>query len=316
MNIPTIYDYLPEHADFFTKSAAVGIREGAKKGDPEAVQKTLPWYTTGAGALLGGHAGAGGSGKMRLARTLGGAMLGTGVGLHGGEAIGKKIDRMRAKRKEKRGEIEKTSGYRALGALGGAAVGAVPLAIVGAVSGAAAGAAAEKRDERKPIGTLKGGLMGGLIGASLGGVGGATLGLGLGHQVAKASKTRLKLDSTWKAVQRARAAAQTKGARADEIAEALRGVGIKVASEKKKPESAGLRTLKLLAAGTGGMAAGTVAGYGLGRGVGAIAKAMKKPILPHQLHYPAMLGGAGLGTALAMWKAREAQEIRRAIQGS
>jgi hypothetical protein len=58
----------------------------------------LPWYGVTAGSILGGAAGSKlVPKKYQLLGTLGGGLLGTAAGLHGGEALGKRLDRGLAK---------------------------------------------------------------------------------------------------------------------------------------------------------------------------------------------------------------------------
>jgi hypothetical protein len=65
------------------------------------MEKNLPWYGVTAGSVLGGAAGAHlVPKKYQLLGTLGGGLLGTAVGLHGGEALGRKIDLAREKTAE------------------------------------------------------------------------------------------------------------------------------------------------------------------------------------------------------------------------
>lgn len=77
------------------RSMRKGIEDSAYGG---TMHQYLPWYGVTAGGILGGAAGAKlMPKKYQLLGTLGGGLLGTAAGLHGGEAIGKKLDERMAK---------------------------------------------------------------------------------------------------------------------------------------------------------------------------------------------------------------------------
>jgi hypothetical protein len=98
--MPSVFDYLPEHATQLMKLA----QASEQAPDPGPYQTYLPWY----GAALSG-AGAHELArrvlpqKYRAAGSIGSALVGTGAGVHGGEALGKLIDKLKAK-KEKTAE--------------------------------------------------------------------------------------------------------------------------------------------------------------------------------------------------------------------
>ena len=74
---------------------------------------------------------------------------------------------------------------------------------------------------------------------------------------------------------------------------------------------------KTVGKGLAGMSAGTLAGYGAGKAVEHGARAVGKPVSKAALvRYGIPAAGAGLGTAYSLWKAREAQELKSALEGT
>jgi len=100
----------------------------AAPGVAGKVESKLPWYTTAAGSLTGAAAGGAVANKLlpkklQLAGKVGGALLGTAVGLEGGEALGRRIDRRKtAAAHEEKGSPAKLLGKSLLGL--GAGIGA------------------------------------------------------------------------------------------------------------------------------------------------------------------------------------------------
>ena len=82
--LPTIREYLPLHVDALVKAASY--------------EEDLPWYGVTAGGVIGGELGRELARKHPVLGTLGGALLGTAAGLHGGKGIGRKIDSRQRKK--------------------------------------------------------------------------------------------------------------------------------------------------------------------------------------------------------------------------
>jgi len=99
MSLPTVHRYLPQHADRLMK-LAMGT---STQQQPGKMEKYLPWY--GSAGLGAAGAYAGGKfmpAKYKLLGNVGGALLGAAAGVHGGEAIGRRLDKTaEAKKKER-----------------------------------------------------------------------------------------------------------------------------------------------------------------------------------------------------------------------
>lgn len=95
---------------------------------PGSGEKYMPWYGAAAGGLAGSQlASKFLPKKYRAAGQMAGTLLGTAVGVHGGEAVGRKLDQAKTAEEKKRDTPAKVLG-RSLGGLAlGSAVGtAVP----------------------------------------------------------------------------------------------------------------------------------------------------------------------------------------------
>lgn len=96
MTLPSIFDYLPEHAEGILKTAlAVPPQQSPQPAkQPGKMQTYMPWYgAAGLGALGAHYGGKVLPKKYKLLGQVGGTLLGTAMGVHGGEAVGKRLDR-------------------------------------------------------------------------------------------------------------------------------------------------------------------------------------------------------------------------------
>lgn len=88
--------YCPEH--FFASTMFQKIKEATGKDEKGFTEKYLPWYGAATLGTLGHHAGEAAPKKYKLPAKLVGTVVGTGMGVHGGERLGKYFD---VKRKKK-----------------------------------------------------------------------------------------------------------------------------------------------------------------------------------------------------------------------
>ena len=82
----------------------------------------------------------------------------------------------------------------------------------------------------------------------------------------------------------------------------------------QRPENRSkMQALGAVASGLGGMAAGTLTGYGVGRGIEALAGGAKK-VPPSALRYGVPILGGGLGLAYNLYKHYELEELKSALE--
>ena len=82
-------------ADVFLKEAMGTMPQAqpqAQQKQPGKMEKYLPWYGAAGLGMVGHEAGKLLPKKYQMAGRIGGTLLGTGLGVHGGEAIGKRLD--------------------------------------------------------------------------------------------------------------------------------------------------------------------------------------------------------------------------------
>ncbi len=89
------------------KSMAQNMAQKPVQAAQGSMSKYLPWYSSAAGGMTGAHlAGKVVPKKYKFLGQLAGTLLGTGAGLHTGEAVGKALDKRKAAMNVKQAEAE------------------------------------------------------------------------------------------------------------------------------------------------------------------------------------------------------------------
>jgi hypothetical protein len=99
----------------------------AQQAVPGKVEKYLPWYGAAGLGMAGHELGKLAPKKYQMLGRIGGTLLGTGLGVHGGEAAGRLLDKPKTaaevQKKSPVSEIAKTLGLATLGGATGMAAG-------------------------------------------------------------------------------------------------------------------------------------------------------------------------------------------------